>query len=830
MSVKTINVLLVDDDAVDRRLVKLVLAKSALDIQFSVAEADSLAAATECLSQHDYDVALLDLGLPDSNGIRTVQKAHEANPDSAIIVLTGLDDEQIGIEAIKAGAEDYVVKGASLEYSLNRIIRYALERKQIKNNLRQTNRQLEVLIKRADSLAEEAIKANKAKSEFLANMSHEIRTPMNAVIGFSELLRQEKLTEEQGNYVRIIFDSGNHLLEIINDILDFSKIEAGKLDVETIECDVKQLLVTVDALMQQLAQEKNLDFAVRQLTELPAKIYTDTGRLQQCLINLVSNSIKFTSEGHVYINVSLVELDQKSCMRFDVEDTGIGIPPDRQEIIFESFRQADGSTSRKYGGTGLGLAITRQLARLLGGNLTLTSQEGSGSVFSLTVPTRLDEAPPSVLSAPTTLDQLNHQPDVPPEISFSGKVLVAEDAKTNQMLIRLLLEKVGLEVTIAEDGNEVIQKVLVKQFDLIFMDMQMPNMSGYEATELLRKKGIKTPIVALTANAMQNDRQKCLDAGMDDYISKPVNRDALYQILARYLNIKHSGETSKSVKVLLVEDDENLLHDVTRSFRQALPSVNYRTATNGVDACSLLGSYQPDIMIMDIKMPGMDGVEVVKYIRKNPRHSRLKIMVITGLSPDDERVKAVQEMDIAKIIYKPVEMREFITSVRDICNIPAHDFDEASEQTRRMEAPSAAAALPVESPPVTATAEPVADSATFDPTQVLKILEGDTALLKEITEIFLSSSITDIQEMQQAVSGRDWELVGRQAHKIKGAAANVGALAMQKIALDLEQSARAGDFARIDRLFDGLKQELHTLEGVIREFDWSDISEKNHHE
>jgi signal transduction histidine kinase/PAS domain-containing protein len=237
---------------------------------------------------------------------------------------------------------------------------------------------------------EKAEAASKAKGQFLANMSHEIRTPMNAIIGFSDLLRDEQLTETQQNYIDTIANSSHHLLQVINGVLDFSKIEAGKLDIDIEECSLRQLLSVVISMMQGLASEKGLEFAICENGDLPVNIYTDSSRLQQCLINLANNAIKFTEQGYVHINVSLQERGQASYIRFDVADTGIGIGSEKQKKIFESFTQADGSTSRKYGGTGLGLTITKQLAQLLGGELTLQSEEGKGSVFSLVIPSGLD--------------------------------------------------------------------------------------------------------------------------------------------------------------------------------------------------------------------------------------------------------------------------------------------------------------------------------------------------------------------------------------------------------------------------------------------------------
>jgi signal transduction histidine kinase/ActR/RegA family two-component response regulator len=384
----------------------------------------------------------------------------------------------------------------------------------------------------------EAETANKAKSQFLANMSHEIRTPMNAIIGFTDLLFDKETTEEKKQYITMIQTGGSNLLQIIDDILDFSKIEAGKLEIEMASCSLDEILSQAKSLVMLKASEKGLDFQINTNKNVPEQIYTDAGRLSQCLINLVNNAMKFTEKGHVHIHVSLEENGSRPFVRFDVEDTGIGISKDRQDAIFESFTQADESTTRKYGGTGLGLTITRQLIELLGGELTVTSEEGKGSVFSLSVPAGFEASNQPPLDGDTTAATADKSAAKSEWPEYSGHILVAEDSAPNQALIRIMLEKMGLEITIAEDGNEVLAMALADEFDLIFMDIMMPHMNGYEATKAIRKAGITTPIVALTANVMKGDEQKCIAAGCDDYLAKPMKYKELLELLDKYLPSK----------------------------------------------------------------------------------------------------------------------------------------------------------------------------------------------------------------------------------------------------------------------------------------------------
>ncbi|MHC4221627.1 MAG: hybrid sensor histidine kinase/response regulator, partial [Planctomycetota bacterium] len=349
---------------------------------------------------------------------------------------------------------------------------------------------------------EQAVSPAQARGKFLANMSHQIRTSMNAIMGFCEVLGGEELPDEQRGYVEIISDSAQSLLEVINDILDLSKIEAGKLKTEIAECSLEKLLAVIESLMRPEAVSKSLKFDILQCSQLPANIKTDPVRLQQCLLNLISNAIKFTQAGHVYLNVSLQEDDGAMNIRFDIEDTGPGIEEEKQSLIFEEYMQSDVQMPRRIGTSGLGLAITKQLTDLLGGKLSFSSRPGKGSVFSLVLPAGVDVAKQPSFHKYDYVEEFDQQKIVKQaEREFSGSALVVEDNKNNQILIKLILERMGFDVTVAEDGRIAVENTSSRSFDIIFMDIQMPNMNGYDATRTMRRNGIKTPIVALTAYA-----------------------------------------------------------------------------------------------------------------------------------------------------------------------------------------------------------------------------------------------------------------------------------------------------------------------------------------
>lgn len=407
-------------------------------------------------------------------------------------------------------------------------------RKEAETHLKRAKEQAEQMSRELMEATERAEAANAAKSRFLANMTHEIRTPMNAIIGFSDILAEHDLGAELQRYVELICDSGHHLLRLIDDILDLSKIEAGRMQIEPHDCRLAVVLNSVEAMMRPLAEKKNLQFEVTRRPDVPDLVHTDSARLRQCLVNLVGNAIKFTESGHVHVRVLLDGERTDPCLRFDVEDTGIGISPDKLEAIFDAFEQADGTTTRHYGGTGLGLAITRKLVGLLGGAVSVKSRPGRGSVFSLTMPAGFCTLghPPASVSLPIESAVAG---DLVHHMRFHGRILVAEDTPTNQLLIRLILEQLGAEVTLAADGDEAVEEATRHPYDLILMDVQMPRKNGHEATRELRRRGLTVPIVALTAHAMKEDRQACLAAGCDGYLAKPIDRNELVRILARHL-------------------------------------------------------------------------------------------------------------------------------------------------------------------------------------------------------------------------------------------------------------------------------------------------------
>ncbi len=434
---------------------------------------------------------------------------------ATIVPMIGLDGKPERFIAIRTDITDLVEKESRLE---------AL------------NRDLEAQTVLAKDLAEKAQAASVAKGEFLANMSHEIRTPMNGVIGMAELLLQEDLPPRQRERAKLVLESARSLLTLVNDILDFSKIEAGKLDLVDEPFDLRAQFASIQAFFAAKMAEKNLGFHLRIGHGIPSNVSGDAGRLRQILMNLLGNALKFTAKGSITASVAVAERSEGSVLlRFAIKDTGIGIPSERREALFQSFSQVDASITRRFGGTGLGLAISKHLAHLMGGEIGVHSLEGEGSEFWFTARFATLDGEPIESGQDSSHNDSEHTVPVK-----GARILVADDNIVNQMVCTGILEHLGMEAVAVANGREALSMLENKPFDLVLMDMQMPEMDGLEATRAIRSTDSKVldrtiPILALTANAMARDAEACLKAGMDGFVAKPIMPSALEDAIRKHL-------------------------------------------------------------------------------------------------------------------------------------------------------------------------------------------------------------------------------------------------------------------------------------------------------
>jgi PAS domain S-box-containing protein len=486
--------------------------------------------------------------------------------DFEYVLKTRKGKELIVQETTTAARDE---KGNIIEYK--GILRDVTEKIRKEKQLQRINKKLSGINEELHRATEEAENANRAKSEFLANISHDIRTPLNAILGFSELIMNSVISKEIKDHAGHIISESEILLDLIDELLDISKVDAGKLELENLVFDLERIMGSIHSSMILRTQKKGLNFTVSIAEKTPTRLIGDPTRLRQILFNLIGNAVKFTEKGSVRVNIKQQEdLKDKVTLYFEVKDTGIGIAKEKQAVIFESFVQADGSTSRRYGGTGLGTTISKKLAEMMGGEIGVKSELGKGSVFWFTIP--FCKGVISKLTEPALMPgtPVKKQAGADVKIIREGHILLVEDYPTNREIAKTHLANAGYKVTCAESGREAVAATVKKRFDLILMDIRMPGMDGFEAAKLIRSSKGKTknpglPIIAMTANVYKEDQEKCFASGMNDIITKPIRRKTFITTVDYWINVAQEVlvETSpkKTVKKTTSKKSKAILYD-----------------------------------------------------------------------------------------------------------------------------------------------------------------------------------------------------------------------------------------------------------------------------